>query len=45
MDDGRGYELALDIKYQFLREYQKQLAEQIKIEGNSTITIQIKKQI
>ncbi len=39
MDDGRGYELALDIKYQFLREYQKQLAEQIKIEGNSTITI------
>jgi hypothetical protein len=39
MDDGRGYELALDIKRQFILEYQKQLAEQIKIEGNSTITI------
>ena len=39
MDDGRGYELALDIKRQFILEYQKQLAEQIKIEGNGTITI------
>ena len=39
MDDGRGYELALDIKRQFILEYQKQLSEQIKIEGNGTITI------
>lgn len=39
MDDGRGYELALDIKRQFILEYQKQLAEQIKIEGMGTITI------
>ena len=39
MDDGRGYELALDIKRQFILEYQKQLSEQIKIEGTSTITI------
>jgi len=43
MDDGRGYELALDIKRNFILEYQKQLSEQIKIEGMSTITIQIKK--
>ena len=39
MDDGRGYELALDIKRQFILEYQKQLAEQIKIEGSGNITI------
>ena len=39
MDDGRGYELALDIKRQFILEYQKQLSEQIKIEGIGTITI------
>jgi len=39
MDDGRGYELALDIKRQFILEYQKQLSEQIKIEGHNTITI------
>ena len=39
MDDGRGYELALEIKRQFILEYQRQLSEQIKIEGNSTITI------
>jgi len=39
MDDGRGYEVALDIKRQFILEYQKQLSEQIKIEGNGTITI------
>lgn len=30
-DDGRGYELALDIKRQFIVEYQKQLSEKIKI--------------
>ena len=39
MDDGRGYELALDIKRQFILEYQKQLSEQIKIEGLNPITI------
>jgi len=39
MDDGRGYELALDSKRQFILEYQKQLSEQIKIEGIGTITI------
>jgi hypothetical protein len=39
MDDGRGYELALEIKRQFMLEYQKQLSEQIKIEGNGIITI------
>ena len=39
MDDGRGYELALDIKRQFILEYQKQLSEQIKIEGSGNITI------
>ena len=39
MDDGRGYELALDIKRQFILEYQKQLSEQIKIEGSRNITI------
>jgi hypothetical protein len=40
-NDSRGYELALalDIKRQFILEYQKQLSEQIKIEGTSTITI------
>ena len=32
MDDGRGYELALEIKRQFILEYQKQLAEKITIE-------------
>ena len=42
IDDGRGYELALAIKNQFILEYQKQLAETIKINnGNSTITIRI----
>ena len=39
MDDGRGYELALEIKRNFILAYQKQLSEQIKIEGMSTITI------
>lgn len=42
MDDGRGYELALDIKRQFMLEYQKQLSEKIKISGSGTITIKIK---
>lgn len=41
MDDGRGYELALDIKRQFMLEYQKQLSEKIKISGSRTITIKI----
>jgi hypothetical protein len=39
MDDGRGYELALDIKRQFILEYQRQLSEKIKIEGSGNITI------
>lgn len=41
MDDGRGYELALDIKRQFMLEYQKQLSEKIKISGSETITIKL----
>jgi hypothetical protein len=39
MDDGRGYELALEIKKNFILEYQKQLSEQIKIEGHGNIII------
>jgi len=42
-DDGRGYELAVDIKHQFMLEYQKQLSEKIKIDNKgSVITIFIK---
>ena len=41
-DDGRGYELALEIKHRFMLEYQKQLAEKIKIESGSQITIFLK---
>ena len=41
MDDGRGYELALDIKRHFILEYQKQLSEKIEISGGSEITIKI----
>ena len=40
LDDGRGYELACDIKRQFILEYQKQLSEKIKINfGGSEITV------
>lgn len=39
LDDGRGYELACDIKRQFILEYQKQLSEKIKINGGSLITV------
>jgi hypothetical protein len=39
MDDGRGYELALEIKHRFMLEYQKQLSEKIKINGRDTITV------
>lgn len=39
LDDGRGYELACDIKRQFILEYQKQLSEQIKINGGPEITV------
>tara|TARA_R110000803_G_scaffold209852_1_gene280225 strand:+ start:680 stop:997 length:318 start_codon:yes stop_codon:yes gene_type:complete len=39
MDDGRGYELALEIKHRFMLEYQKQMADKIKIEGRGEITI------
>ena len=38
-DDGRGYELAYEIKRQFILEYQKQLSEKIKIQGFDEITI------
>lgn len=38
-DDGRGYELACEIKRQFILEYQKKLSEKIKIEGNSVIRV------
>lgn len=41
MDDGRGYELALEIKRRFILEYQKQLSEKIKISGGSVITISL----
>ena len=48
-DDGRGYELALEIKLKFMLEYQKQLPEKIVIKAslgllssNGTITIEIK---
>ncbi len=39
MDDGRGYELALEIKHRFMLEYQKQLSEIIKIDGCGEITV------
>jgi len=39
IDDGRGFELALEIKRVFILEYQKQLSEKIKISGGSTITV------
>lgn len=39
MDDGRGYELALEIKHRFILEYQKQLSEKIKIDGIGEITV------
>ena len=39
LDDGRGYELALEIKHRFILEYQKQLSEKIKISGGNEITI------
>ncbi len=34
-DDGRGFELACDIKRRFILEYSKQLAEKIEIKGSS----------
>jgi hypothetical protein len=41
-DDGRGYELACDIKRRFILEYQKQLAEKIKInEFREVITLSV----
>lgn len=42
-DDGRGYELAIRIKNEFILEYQKQLSQKIIIEGNNLITISLKK--
>lgn len=41
-DDGRGYELALEIKQKFILEYQKQLSEHIQITGLNPITISFK---
>lgn len=42
-DDGRGYELAIRIKDQYILEYQKRLAEKIHIEKTGgVITIQFK---
>lgn len=38
-EDGRGFELACDIKRQFILEYQRQLSERIKIEGGTIITV------
>ena len=35
-EDGRGYELAVEIKRRFILEYQKQLSEKIKVESTST---------
>ena len=34
-DDGRGYELALDIKRQFILNYQLRMAKKIQINGNN----------
>ena len=42
IDDGRGYELAYDIKRRFILEYQRQLSEQIKIDGGAEIIISFK---
>lgn len=42
MDDGRGYELALEIKHRFILEYQKQLSEKVKIEGGDEIIVSLK---
>jgi len=36
-DDGRGYELAIDIKRRFILEKQKQLSEKIRIENSGNI--------
>lgn len=41
-DDGRGYELALRIKQDFMLEYQKRLAESIDISVSGTITVSLK---
>lgn len=45
MDDGRGYELALEIKHRFMLEYQKQLSEKIIIDGRGTITVSFQNDI
>jgi hypothetical protein len=36
-DDGRGFELACDIKKHFILEYQKQLSDRIKITNSFQI--------
>ena len=45
IDDGRGYELALEIKHRFMLEYQKQLSEKIKIDGQGIITVSFQNDI
>ena len=45
LDDGRGYELALEIKRLFILEYQKQLSEKIKIDGQNVITVSFENEI
>ncbi len=41
LDDGRGYELALQIKNQFILEYQRQLSEKIEIQHSRNGEIEI----
>jgi predicted nuclease of restriction endonuclease-like RecB superfamily len=36
-DDGRGYELALEIKRNYMLEYQKRLSEKIKIDKSGDL--------
>jgi hypothetical protein len=38
-DDGRGFELALEIKREYILQRSRQLAEKIKIKGSREITI------
>lgn len=45
LDDGRGYELALEIKHRFILEYQKQLSEKIKINGQGEIIVSFQNDI
>jgi hypothetical protein len=44
-DDGRGYELAREIKHGFILEYQKRLSEQIEVTGQGTIVVKFKNKL